>query len=135
IDDRLAGSTSLRGSTTIAEGVRYAVPAPLVARVVGDLMRQGHVDYPYLGVTVAPATDEPAGPVRVAAAISGGPAADAGIEAGDVLVGLDGRRFGPDAPASVTLLAHAPGDRVRIELRRDGRDQTVEATLGTKPER
>jgi putative serine protease PepD len=133
IDDRLAGASETGGQPgSLAAGVGFAVPAPVVARVVDDLVNLSHVNYPWLGVVTAPAAVQ-AGSIQVVAVIPDSPAAQAGIEAGDVLVALDGRGFGPEAPASVSLLAHTPGDRVRIELRRDGSAQTVAATLGARP--
>ncbi|HEU5432661.1 MAG TPA: trypsin-like peptidase domain-containing protein [Thermomicrobiales bacterium] len=133
IDDRLAGANATTAQPDAVGSVRYAVPAAIVRRVVDDLIRMGHVNYPWLGVAAAAAPGAREGPAQVVAVIPGSPAAQAGIEAGDVLVALDGRPFGPGAPASVALLAHAPGDRVRIELRRDGVDQTLTVSLGAKP--
>jgi S1-C subfamily serine protease len=134
IDDRLAGDRqSSVSSAEATRSVRFAVPAPVVARVVDETVRQGHVAYPYLGVVIAPAADATAGPALVVQVAPGGPAARAGIEPGDLLLGLDGATFGPMLPASVALLAHAPDDRVALIVRRAGVERTVEATLGARP--
>jgi S1-C subfamily serine protease len=133
IDDRLAGSPAASPSSGVGGSLHYAVPAPMVARVVDGLLSHGQVDYPFWGMAVAPATDDPAGPIRIGDVIPGSPAAQAGLQAGDVLIALDAVSFGPRSPASVELLMHVPGDRVQVRVRRDGVERTVDVALGARP--
>lgn len=62
-----------------------------------------------------------------------GPAATAGVRAGDELVSLDGQR--PERPEGFTQLiqAHRPGDRVTLVVQRDGVEQPIEVVLGEHP--
>ncbi len=64
---------------------------------------------------------------------SGTPAARAGIEAGDVVVAVDGKRVTSAASLGGAIREHKPGDEVEIELDRDGESVTVHATLAEAP--
>ncbi len=70
--------------------------------------------------------------VRVARVMPGSPAERAGVQAGDVLVALDGAPIDGLRDLSETLKGHAPGDTVRITLRRDGRTQELTTTLAER---
>lgn len=65
--------------------------------------------------------------VRVERPIPGGPADRAGIEAGDILLTMDGEALGdePGRDLSLRMASVEPGDTVTIVLHRDGRDHTV----------
>ena len=64
---------------------------------------------------------------------AGTPAAAAGIQVGDVIVGIDNQQIsGPDGLGSA-ITAHQPGDRVTVTLQRAGARRTVQITLGTRP--
>ena len=70
--------------------------------------------------------------VRVARVLDGSPAAAAGIQAGDILVALDGRPISGLRDFSETLKAHAPGDTVRLTLRRGTETIQLTATLAPR---
>ncbi|HEX6601390.1 MAG TPA: PDZ domain-containing protein, partial [Solirubrobacterales bacterium] len=85
----------------------------------------------------------------VAEVVSGGPAEEAGIQAGDdkltfqagryetggdVILKVDDRDIvGPDDLAEV-IAAHQPGDVVTLTILRDGERQQIELTLGQRPD-
>jgi putative serine protease PepD len=70
----------------------------------------------------------------VAEATAGGPAADAGVRAGDVVTEIDGEAV--DAPEDVAeaIEDRSPGDRVTLTVSRGGAEETIEVTLGERPE-
>jgi len=61
------------------------------------------------------------------------PASQSGLQRGDVLIGIDGTRFGEQTPFLNQLLKYAPGDRVTIDLQRGGSEIQVEVTLADRP--
>jgi putative serine protease PepD len=83
-----------------------------------------------MGVTLQNATDNDGNQLaRVAKVVKGGPAANAGIKTGDVIVAVDGiPTAGPDAVIADTR-AHQPGDHVQVTLDRNGTRKTVSVTL------
>ncbi len=70
--------------------------------------------------------------VRVQQVMPGSAAAAAGIQAGDVVVAIDGEPVADLRGYSALLKARAPGDRVTVTVLRDGAEQTVSATLGER---
>ena len=84
---------------------------------------------PYLGVKAKEMTEG----LEVEATVPEGAAAEAGIKPGDLLWRVDGRRV-VERDALVRLVAaHAVGDKVKVEYRRDGRYESLEATLKALP--
>ena len=70
--------------------------------------------------------------LRLSGVRAGSPADVAGLRAGDVIVSLGGRPVKDLYSYSDALYAHKPGDRVDIELLRNGVRQTAAVTLGTR---
>jgi putative serine protease PepD len=112
-------------------GIGFAVPSNTVREVLPQLERGATPQHAYLGLSTAPA---PGGGAQVGEATVGGPAAAAGLRAGDVVTAVDGQAVqGPDDVAAAIDDA-APGDRVAVTFTRAGAEQTVEVTLGQRPE-
>ena len=63
----------------------------------------------------------------------GGAAAKAGIQAGDVIVRIDGKEVTPEQTLSFIVANIEPGKRIPIELVRRGERRTVNVTVGTRP--
>ena len=66
----------------------------------------------------------------VTAVMDGSPAAAAGMEAGDIILAVDGQRILRTAMLRRLIQAHAPGDGVSLLVLRDGSEQSLEVTLG-----
>jgi putative serine protease PepD len=112
-------------------GIGYAIPIETVQSVVDQLLADGQVEHAYLGVQVADAENN--GGARIVEVVQGGPADDAGVQQGDVVVsaGGDAVQNGDDLRNAVD--AQKPGDELKLELRRDGETRTVTVELGTRP--
>jgi S1-C subfamily serine protease len=85
----------------------------------------------------------------VSKVVKGGPAEKAGLKAGDheiefqglkvtaggdVIVAVDGQEIVGESDLPKLIAQHDPGDRVTLELIRDGQTQNVEVELGERPE-
>ena len=113
-------------------GIGFAVPSNTVQQVVPRLKQGQTIDRPYLGVVTAPAPGgRPAGAV-VRSVRSGGPAARAGVQTGDIIVGVNGRRVTGPADVSAGIQGQAPGDIVTIQVQRDGQPVTLDIELGKR---
>jgi S1-C subfamily serine protease len=64
---------------------------------------------------------------------AGSPAASAGIKTGDILVSINGKAIDQEHPLDTLLTQFAPGEKVTIEIIRDGQHSTTSVTLGTRP--
>jgi putative serine protease PepD len=71
--------------------------------------------------------------VAVLAIAPGGPAAKAGLKAGDVIVAIDGTATKSSDALLTELAAHAPGDTVELTVKRNGDQLKLTATLGEHP--
>jgi putative serine protease PepD len=112
-------------------GVGFAVPSSLVAKVIPTLEQGGNIARPYLGLATG-AASAGAGAV-VGTVTSGGPADDAGVQSGDVIIAIDGTQIaGPD-DVSTAIAGRAPGDRVSVTVQRGGSQTKLSVTLGTRP--
>lgn len=114
-----------------ASGLNFAIDGNTVSNLADEIIASGEsIAYPYLGVA-SQETLEGAGVVDVE---PGGPADEAGIEAGDLITELNGEAIGPDSSLSQLLYQHRPGDEVELTIVRDGSTETVTVTLGTRPD-
>lgn len=84
---------------------------------------------PFLGVMVSPGEE---GGARIEEVVEDSPAERAGLREGDVIVGFDGQQL--DAPADLTaeVLGSEPGQRVELEVLRDGERMTLSAEIGER---
>jgi S1-C subfamily serine protease len=136
------------------DGIGFAVPSNTVESVVSQLLATGKVEHAYLGVGIATITDAlssqlglPAG-VEVTQVTSGGPAADAGLEAadattevggqefqtgGDVITAVHGKAVATSEELQSVIGAMKPGESASITYSREGSEHTVQVTLGTRP--
>jgi S1-C subfamily serine protease len=65
--------------------------------------------------------------------VSGGPAATAGLQAGDIITAVDGTALDATHPLDLVMSQHAPGDIVTLDVLRNGQTIQVQVTLGTRP--
>ncbi len=122
-------------------GLGFAIPAEVARPVVEQLRATGRVRRGYLGINIQPLTGDIAAGLGlpkdqgeiVANVEPNGPAARAGIQQGDVIMRINGQ----DVTAENTLsyiVANTPiGRPVPIELVRNGRRMTLNATVGERP--
>lgn len=113
-------------------GLSFAVPSEQIQKVYEEIRRTGKVARARIGVNVADVPPSSRGPgegALVRDASPGGPAANAGIRDNDIIV-----KFGNTTVTSGTHLTRLvqssrPGERVAVEILREGRRQTVTVLL------
>jgi S1-C subfamily serine protease len=125
-------------TSTGGTNIGFAVDANSAAGSANQLMRTGHVTRPYLGISYqnldsesAAAAGKPEGAL-VQSVDAGSPADSAGLKPGDVIVKVDGAAIDDDHPLVVRLREHQPGEKVTLTVQRDGHNQDVQVTLGSK---
>jgi S1-C subfamily serine protease len=138
-------------------GVGFAVPISTASNVADQILDDGSAEHAYIGISgvdVTPALAEAAGIDGTSGALiqdvtASSPADQAGLEAGeetvtvedqeiliggDVITALDGEAVEGMSQVAGAVSAKAPGDRLQLEVSRDGESRTVELTLAERPE-
>ena len=124
-------------------GVGFAIPAPLVRRVVETAIGGGtRLQRPWLGAQLQGVTaetarslglDRPRG-VLVAGVWPGGPAERSGLRAGDLILSADGAQVNDASQVNYSAATHKAGDSVRLQLRRaGGQSREVSVQLAALP--
>lgn len=139
IDGEVVGvNTAIFSPSGGSVGIGFAIPANIAKNIVDQLATRGEVRRGFLGTRIMPVgIDEaellgmmdPRGAL-VRSLIESGPAKDAGIEPGDVIIRFDGKDV--DSARDLPLMvAQTPvGKAVRVVVWRDGKEVTVSLTLG-----
>jgi len=142
VSGRLAGiNTSIYSRTGASHGIGFAIPSNLVRLYVDSALKGGKVERPWLGAKIEVITRDMAqalGLDRAAGALVArvsdkGPAAEAGMQAGDVIVAVDGFEV-PDARSALyRLTTRGVGNRAKLDIVRKGRKLTVTVALAPAP--
>ncbi len=139
-EGKLVGICTLFSSDTESfAGIGYAIPGNYATQIADMIISGDTVTHAYIGLTMQTVTpsnalrnglsvDEGAYVVEVA---EGSPAADAGIQVGDVVTSIGGEAVGSADEAILAVRSHDIGDVVEVGVRRGDEDLTLEVTLGS----
>jgi S1-C subfamily serine protease len=137
-------------------GVGFAVPISAIKRSIDQLRQNGKAEYAYIGVSSQALYPQLADKLGLdtqyggllARVVSGGPADDAGLKGsdrtvqfqgspvkagGDVILAVNGKKVVGPSDLSNFISQYRPGDKVTLQVLRDGERQEIEVTLGTRP--
>jgi putative serine protease PepD len=120
------GGSNSRGSV----GIGFAVPSNTVTDVVPRLERGEAIQRPFLGVSTTQGT----GGALVREVTARGPAGEAGLRTGDVIVRVGGDRVQEPDDVAGAIQDMRPGESVEVEVRRGGDSRTLEVELGSRAE-
>lgn len=134
-------------SGDVAEGLGFAIPVDTVRSVSAQLINNGKVVRPFLGVRSTPISkavstyydlkDENGNPletgVLVEAVTAGSAAEKAGVKPLDVILKVDDYILNDQHPLINVLTSFKPGDTITLKLVRDSKQLDIKVTLGTRP--
>ena len=142
VDGNVIGvNTAIFSPSGGSVGIAFAIPAPTVKSVVAQLKDNGKVSRGWIGVQIQPVTAEiadnlglksPEGAL-VSDPQANGPAAKAGIEAGDVITAVNGSAVKDARDLAKQIGAMAPGASVKLTVWRKGEEKSFSMTLGELP--
>ena len=113
-------------------GLGFAIPAEQAVRTSQEIIDTGEATFPRIGVVPEPTDDGPGVPIatQVPEPVSpGGPADEAGIRAGDVILEVDGRPVDEAVELVVAITSQRPGDTITLVVQRDGQSREVDVLL------
>ena len=142
VDGNVVGvNTAIFSPSGGSVGIAFAIPASTVTAVVTQLKEKGSVTRGWIGVQIQPVTKDIADSLGlkkaegalVAEPQANGPAAKAGIEAGDVIISVDGNPVRNARELSRMIGGMAPKASVKLVVLRKGAEKTITLTLGELP--
>jgi serine protease Do len=122
-------------------GIGFDIPADTAKMIVADLKEKGSVTRGWLGVQIQPVTAgiaESLGMKQAEGAIvdepqAGSPAANAGVESGDVITAINGTSVKDSRDLARKISTMAPGSSVKLDIVHKGEVKTGTLTLGQMP--
>jgi serine protease Do len=142
VDGNVIGvNTAIFSPSGGSVGIAFAIPAATVSSVVTQLKEKGAVSRGWIGVQIQPVTTEiaenlglkaPEGAL-VADPQADGPAAKAGIAAGDVITAVNGTRIKDAKDLARQIGTMTPGATAKLAVWRKGEEKNITLTLGELP--
>jgi len=121
------------------QGLSFAIPIEVAMNVEKQIVAHGKVQRGKLGVTIQEVNQsladtfglaKPAGAL-VAAVEKGSPAAKAGLEPGDVILGIDGKAIDNSGELPAAVATKQPGEAARLQVWRKGETRSIEVKVGS----
>lgn len=124
-----------------AEGLGFSVPSNTVRSVAEQLISQGKIEYPFIGISYSDVTPQLAGEMNlttksgviITQVTSDSPAAQAGLQIRDVVTAIDGNAINQDTSLRSLLFKYHVGDKVTLTVERNGQSMQVPLTLVARP--
>lgn len=135
---QLIGVNSAKMASENFEGMGFAIPVDDVVEICDRIISKKDAPVGYVGVEISTRYDAstlqmmgyPAG-VVVAGVAAGSPAANAGIEKGDIITQFNGTAVTGYTVFNSEKMKYSPGDEVTLTVYRGGKTYSVKITLGT----
>lgn len=133
-------NTAIASRTGSYSGYSFAVPSSIVEKVVGDLLNFGEVRRAYLGVQIEPVTEALAKELNldyvsgcaITGILPGSGAAESHLQAGDVVLAIDGTPISDYPELQECIARFHPGDIVTVQYARDGLLTETDVELKTR---
>ncbi|GAB2614448.1 S1C family serine protease [Pseudactinotalea suaedae] len=126
------------GGASGSIGLGFAIPIDLATTIADQLIADGRAEHAYLGVTLQEGEGSADGVTRQGAQVvevmPDTPAAGAGLEPGDVVVGIDDHAVGSAESLTGFVRQYSSGDEVTLTVIRGGESLDLTVTLATRAE-
>ena len=142
VEGRLVGiNAAILSRSGGNQGIGFAVPSNLCQWVMTSLVKTGHVERGFMGMSIQTLTPALAQDFKldringalVADVVSGGAAESAGLKSGDVIRQFNGQPVKDASQLKLQVAETAPGTKVSLEVFRAGETKTLDATLRQAP--
>ena len=122
-------------------GIGFSIPTSMIRHVMEDIIADGQVTRGYLGAAVQNLNEDLAASfgyegtrgVLIGDVVDDSPAARGGLEAGDIVLSIDGREMDSAHEMVNAVAAVDPGDEIDVVVFREGRERELKIEVGTRP--
>lgn len=138
-DGQVIGINSAKIAVSGVEGMGFAIPINTVQEVINDLMANGKVIRPYIGIGIFDKDTAArygyilniSQGVYVETITVNGPAYKAGLRRGDVILSIDGQDVNKVSEVRSIVAEHKAGDTLKVKFTRNGQESTIDVVLET----
>ena len=113
-------------------GIGFAIPIDTAMEVADRIVAGESLDKGYLGVRTT-STDDGSPGAMIDTIDRNTPAAEAGLDEGDVIVAVDGEAVRAPDDLAARIAGRSPGETIEVEIVRSGSSTTLTVTLGARP--
>lgn len=124
----IIGINSLKISSSQVEGMAFAIPIDTARPIVNELIENGFIKRPWLGLGLANSR-KPEG-IYVGGIMKDGPGDNGKLHKGDIIIEIDGIRVENISQLSKKVETYSPNALVELTILRDNKDIKVSITLG-----
>ncbi len=134
----LVGIVNAKSSGSGIEGLGFAIPIDTAREVIDELINNGYVSgRAEAGIEITYVDEQTAflyrmgdGGVYISAIIRGSAAEEAGLQAGDRIISIDGKEIKENQEAIDVIQGHKAGETVEFKIERKGEKKTIKVVLG-----
>ena len=138
-------NTAIISETRSSAGLGFALPSNTAIKVYNQLVQSGKVTRGGIGIQYSANPTQDASLCRalglkadcgvvVQYVVPGGPAAKAGIRAGDVITDIDAAKISSGSALLDVVANSAIGRTIHVKINRDGKEQTIPIVIGDRQE-
>lgn len=130
-------NTAIISQTGSYSGYSFAIPINMVRKITDDFMKFGSVQRAVLGISMMDNSEDLKNELKLSTSegvyigevVSGGAADEAGVKKGDVLLSINGVKVAKGTAVQEQVSQYRPGDKVELEVNRDGKVLKLKAVL------
>lgn len=134
---QVVGINTVKIASTETEGLGFAIPVDDALPIIKELIANGKIVRPYIGISGADLDERTASRnnlvkgILITQVVSNSPAAQAGLQRGDVIVAVDGKELLTMDELNEFKNTKNIGDKIKVKVYRSQKYVEVEITLGS----